>query len=260
MNKIYQLTICCFLSVSSYAQFSISLGASRVKENIFGEYNPSIFEKQQPFLYNSYCIQTDYTKSFFRVYTEMGYLPGVFDYKRHSSYHIGGGSSSSYSEYRTYNSKIDFGYYTFKLGIGTEIKKKWNNKMWCSFSYNIFGQYDKLQHKSESNQVMYKTTTTNPMQNQYVHTVYPPNYYPFELTSYYENVIQFGVELKGRIGWNIFYTELSAQLSSYVKDRSYIVIFDYNSADPNASTTWCATFGVKIGAYLRKKVKENKNQ
>jgi hypothetical protein len=234
-----------------HGQFSISAGASRIRENLFNNDNAPFFGQHQRHLYNCFTLQADYTKSFFRTYTELGYLPASFEVTRETYYSHGGGSSQIYANDNVYHSKVNFTYFTVKCGVGSEFKKLFKKNWWSSFSFNVFAQYERLIDEKTSENVRYQTITQSGTT-----TVHPPNYYSPSLVSFEDNIFQFGVELKERLGFQNYFVEFSTSLSSSNVYRSEDVNV-FPETGKSQSTNWGLNTSLKLGYYFARKPKKD---
>lgn len=251
---IRKTTFIVLFLVSNYCfgQFSVSAGFSRLRENLFRNEDAPFFGKNKRHLYNYYTLQADYTKSFFRTYTEFGFLPASFEVIRQTGYSSGGGSSPYHSVNTEYRSKVNFMYFTVKGGVGMEFKKLFKKNWWCSFSFNLFTQYDRLVYEKEPEN-MNKTTIKNAGKP----TEYTTNNFSYDLLAVSPNLFQFGIELKERVGIKNFFIEFSVALSSSIINRTEDAnIFVSNSYYQYSS--WGLNTGVKLGYYLVRKPKSDK--
>lgn len=253
MRMRIAISILLLLStIYCHGQFSISTGATRIRENLFKNDNAPFFGQHQRHLYNCFVLQTDYTKSIFRAYTELGYLPASFVVTRKTYYGQGGGSSSGYANNNIYHSKVNFTYINVKGGVGSEFKRLFKKKFWFSLSTNVFFQYERLIDEREPENVRYQTIT------QYgTTTVKPPNSYSPSLISLEENIFLFGIELKHRLGIQNYFVEFSTSISSSNVYRTYdINVFE--EGGERQSTNWGLNTSLKLGYYfIRKPKKEN---
>lgn len=234
-----------------HGQSSISAGTSRVRESFFNN-NAPFFGQPQRHLYNSFALQADYTKSFLRAYTELGYLPASFEVIKATYESQGGGSSQIYKNDNVYHSKVNFTYFTVKAGLGLEFKKLIKKNGWYSFSSNLFIQYEKLIDEKTSENVRYQTTT-----HYGITTVYPPSYYSFDLLSIEDNIFQLGIELKQRLGFQNYFVEFSTSLSrsNVYRTRDVNVFDDYSE---RKITNWGLNASLKFGYYFVRKPKKSK--
>lgn len=252
------ILIFLIFSVSfSFGQFSISGGISRNIDNFFGSNQGFNLGKQRLNNYNQYQIQFDYSKSATRVYGEVGYLTSNFHLEQRTSYHSGGGSSSSFSDNRTYHSQVSFGYLSNKLGLGVIAISKNRNKLWGSFSFNMFAKYEKLTGYSESDQVMYRQTSSNGNQTQtFVTTDYPPDYYSYNLISFNRSIFQFGAEMDWRVGFKNYFLGISTSIALCNRIRTFSNSYVSYYSGSNQTSLWNFNFGLKIGYMFKSKVKE----
>lgn len=257
MNKLIFIIFLC-VEFSVQGQFSLSAGMLRSKENFFGDDRSKFFDSSQLNLYNNYVFQVDYTNSFLRIYSEVSYLHSTFNFKKHYSYTTGGGSSPSYSDTRDYYSDVKIDYLTIKLGIGSNFKLNFDDSWWGELSYNFFGQYDRLLKESETNHVMYRRTSQWIMMTQSSDVkYYPPDYTDYDLIQFNDNIFQFGMEIKGRVGYENYFIELFSSLS-VVDNSRWFSAFPFFE-DENNSSDWVLNAGLKFGYYFKGKNKiENK--
>lgn len=253
--KIFTTFLLVLTTYSCFGQFSVSAGASRLRENLFRNEKLPSLRKNELYLYNCFLVQVDYTKSFFRTYLELGFLPASFRHVE-KTYIYGGtyDSDSQYTDSREYYSTVRFGYLSIKGGIGKEFKKINERNRWSSFSFNIFGQYERLLYESASDNVMFKTLTSGSSS-----IVYPPNYYSPDLLGLSSNMALFGIELKERLGIQHYFVEFSLGLSSSINYRAYKVNL-HSETYNNQKSSWSLSPSVKLGYSFQGKSKADQKE
>jgi hypothetical protein len=208
-------TLIIFASSAAFGQLSLSLGYMKLREKVS---------------YDKFSFQTDYDFKKYRIYSELGYFSDKIEYQ--DQWEENGFGYSL--EYINRFSKINYSYGTFKLGIGKQFKATYKTKFWNAFSFNIFGQYDRVFGLKIYDQVTYRKTTTyedyDPSGNL-IMTVksFPTDYSPFEVGTIRKNILRVGFDVKLRFGYENLFLELSTSLVSPVTDRVTLISHKVNS-------------------------------
>lgn len=231
------------LSCNGISQVSLSVGASRMKENLVYTKDVKFFGKKQQFINDTYVFQADYFFKGLRVYGEFGFLNNRIDIEKELYYvDFYQHTSETVLEVSTVSTR----YLSYKFGIGNELSKEWQKGLWVKFSYNLFCQMDVLRNHSEENHLMYQTTVTETSPGIYTTTDHAPTNPTYNLGYSHWRIYQYGLELKGRIGYGRYFGELSVSLSDFNHYRSAT---RYDTYDYLVST-WCFQAGFKLGVYL----------
>ena len=248
------------LTSNGISQVSLSLGVSRVKEDIRKNDN-SILGNLQLHIYNHQALRFDYTHKRFRINAECGYLHSKFNFETEQFNSSGGGSGAYSSDDKVWRSTQEFSYISYRIGLGYVFGSKDPRRgPWGQVTTGIFGQYDHRLSYRESNQTMDRTTVYDTYMGPggIVTNYYPTDYSPFEHVNYVIDLFQFGAEIAGRVGINRYFGELAVSINSYDRFRTVVVKDNgwYNGEKMTATSYWCWTVGVKVGAYLNVKLND----
>ena len=255
MRLFFILLFIGFINTVS-GQFSVSTGITRQVDALGGNSLFHFYGKNSLELFNGAIIQGDYEHGFFRAYTEVGYFASKFDHELVDEDNFGS-SHNSWHSIKTYKSNVFFNMFTFKLGTGAVFNIKSKGKFWNTFSINFFFQLDKFNRIKEKDQVLYESNSSSHYGQfgwQTKYTEYPPNYNEFSILYFESFILQYGNELKFRMGYQNYFFELSGSLGLMNDRRSFngVYIADIKQFH---GPLWNWNTGIKVGYKFNKKTK-----
>ena len=222
-----------------------------------------IFDKSstQLYLHDYITAKVNLRKNFWGYFGELMFLPGRATITQYETNSSGGGSGPSYWERYEYSSTVNFGYIAFRGGadfiVGDRITSEKDFKV--SFYTSPFLQFDVKTNHSEKNHKIIKSYSSYGLTGTTQTTIVdPPVYEEFETVSLTPFLIQFGLDLKGRLSYKKYFLELGVSASGGIGHfRSELLHFKLDG-DPIRTNQYewfnfCGSF--KIGYCLPNKSK-----
>lgn len=250
------------LTPSTHGQLSVSGGLSRLIEGPFIGF-PGYYQNEDNKLgvYDFFAVGIEKTKGVFGTWGAVSYLPASRSLEQVEYSHSGGGSSPFYSSYKVYKSRVNFSYVGLKGGIGL-VAGEYDKSKKMNFIMTT-GAYLKLEFLSsykETDQELYcREGNDNNQWGTLDYSDCSVENPDFDSLNKAYVLQQLGLEVKFRISYQKFFTELMISAGRYPFSERTTLLLDYRRTnEPTERPYYAKTFGIRFGWYLEK-VKDGAN-